>query len=170
MKPSQPSDDWIGMTAVVELDIPARPEFLGLARLIATAAAAQEPVFSEDRLDDLRLAVSEVCTNAMEADLAAEELRSGRASRGMAGHIRVQCLVEGGRIEVEVRDEGTGFDPAGLLQDTEALHPRQTDSDRGLGIPLVRILTDEVDFRPGPDGTAVRMVLYAVSPATPSLP
>jgi anti-sigma regulatory factor (Ser/Thr protein kinase) len=62
---------------VVELEIPARPEFLALARLLVAAAVAGDPVFPEDRLDDLRLAVSEACTNAMEAQARAARTRAG---------------------------------------------------------------------------------------------
>ncbi|MEJ7582788.1 MAG: ATP-binding protein [Acidimicrobiales bacterium] len=158
------------MAEVVEFEIPARPEFLALARLISAAAAAREPVFSEDRLDDLRLAVSEACTNAMEAQQVAGAVRSATDGDADVGHVRVRCLLEGGRIEVEVHDNGGGFDLDALVAHPPAIDPRRLDYERGLGIPLIRILTDEVDFRSTPDGTAVRMVLYALSPAVPTLP
>lgn len=161
------------MADLVELEIPARAEFLALARLISAAAAAQEPVFPGDRLDDLRLAVSEACTNAMEAQQVADATRpstgpdAGTHSDAVEP-LRIRCRLGGGRIEVEVQDRGGGFDPDALVAHPAATDPARLDYERGLGIPLMRILTDEVDFRPTPDGTAVRMVLYAVSPFDPT--
>ncbi|MCB1248865.1 MAG: ATP-binding protein, partial [Acidimicrobiales bacterium] len=51
----------------VQLEIPARPEYLTLARQVVAAAAALEPTFADERIDDLRIAVSEAATNAIEA-------------------------------------------------------------------------------------------------------
>jgi anti-sigma regulatory factor (Ser/Thr protein kinase) len=51
----------------VRLEIPARPEYLGLARQVVAAAAAIEATFRPDRIDDLRVVVSEATTNAIEA-------------------------------------------------------------------------------------------------------
>ena len=55
---------------VVELVIPARPEIVSVARLVVGAAVAMDPTFDEERSADLRLAASEACTNAIEAQLA----------------------------------------------------------------------------------------------------
>ncbi len=148
------------MSEVVELEIPARPEFLSLARLLVTAAAAHDPLFPEDRLDDLRLSVSEACTNAIEAHTAAAVEEP--ADEG-ADSIRIRCLLDTERVAVEVTDHGGGFDPGALAAHPPVTDPARLDFERGLGIPLIRILTDEVEFRPSPQGTMVRMVLHAVS-------
>ncbi len=52
---------------VVELEIPARAEFVALARLVVSAIAASDSTLADERIDDLKLAVSEACTNAIEA-------------------------------------------------------------------------------------------------------
>ena len=41
----------------VRLEIPARPEYLGLARQVVAAAAAVEPTFRDERIDALRLSL-----------------------------------------------------------------------------------------------------------------
>jgi serine/threonine-protein kinase RsbW len=144
------------MADVVELEVPARPDYLALARLIVAAAAAnRSSAVSEDRIDDLRLAVSEACTNAIEAQQRATEL-TGRQS-----NILIRCRVETGQVEVEIHDHGVGFDPTRLAKHPPVTDPARLDHERGLGIPLIRLLTDEVDFEPSVDGTVVRMTVYA---------
>src|SRR5437016_1779354 len=55
------------VTKTVELEIPARPEFVALARLVVSAMASTDATLSDDQVDDLKIAVSEACTNAIEA-------------------------------------------------------------------------------------------------------
>lgn len=137
------------MGEIVELEIPARPDFLSLARLVITGAANIEPSFSDDRIEDLRIAVSEACTNAIEA----------HASSGADDRIVLRCDLAEDRIEVQVTDRGSGFDP-----DSAPSAPPPEDPDRllhesGLGIPLMRVLVDETEFRASPSGTVVRLVV-----------
>ena len=130
---------------MVELEVPARPDYLALARLIVAAAATNESsAVPEDRIDDLRLAVSEACTNAIEAQQRATK------ETGREANILIRCSVH-----------GVGFDPTGLAAHPPVTYPARLDHERGLGIPLIRLLTDEVDFEPSSDGTVVRMVIYA---------
>jgi serine/threonine-protein kinase RsbW len=138
------------MTGVVELDIPARPDYLSLARLVVAAAASIEPTFRDERIDDLRIAVSEATTNAIEshADLSGDD------------RIVIRCNLGEDRIEVEVRDQGPGFDPSAVKPPPDPDAPDRLEVERGLGIPLMRILADEAEIRSSPDGTAVRLVVY----------
>src|SRR5262245_66534940 len=54
--------------AVVELEIPARSAYLSLVRLVVDAAVGSlAPGLSVARLDDLKIAVTEACSNAIEA-------------------------------------------------------------------------------------------------------
>ena len=145
----------------VELQIPARPEYLALARLIVAAAVSAAPLFPEDRIDDLRLAVSEVCTNAIEAQTRA---RQSAPAGSVGDHISIRCLLIDERVEIEVVDQGSGFDPDELAEHPPVTDPTRLQYERGLGIPLIRILTDEVEFDSTPAGTTVRMVLHAMGP------
>src|SRR5690606_12629887 len=54
--------------AAAALGIPARPAYLSLVRLVVDAAIGSlAPGMSPARLDDLKIAVSEACSNAIEA-------------------------------------------------------------------------------------------------------
>ncbi len=134
----------------VQLEIPARVEYLVLARQVVAAAAAVEPRFRDERIDDLRIAVSEATTNAIEAhaDLSRDE------------RILIRCNLDDERIEVEVLDHAGGFDPgtAGAAPDAEAAD--RLEHERGLGLPLMKTLADETDISSTEGGTAVRLVVY----------
>ena len=136
--------------SVVELQIPARPEFVGLVRLLVATLASSRRELAEDRVDDLRLAVSEATTNAVES--------YRKPSADNAVTIRWQDRSD--RLELSVCDRGRGFDPDGL-----PAHPPVTDAERlnferGLGVPLIRTMVDEALFDSTEEGTVVRMVMY----------
>lgn len=137
-------------SAIIELEIPARPEFVGLARLVVSALASSRRALADDRVDDLKLAVSEACTNAIEA----------HADIDLDERVTVRWRETDDRLEVSVEDRGQGFDPRALPQHPPVTDPERLNFERGLGIPLIRTLVDEVDFDPSESGTAVRMVMY----------
>ncbi len=53
---------------VLELDVPSSPEFIAIVRLVVASAASSRRALADERIDDLKLAVSEACTNAIEAN------------------------------------------------------------------------------------------------------
>jgi serine/threonine-protein kinase RsbW len=142
------------MTDPVELVLPPRPDVLALARLVVAGLVSAEPEFSDERLDDLRLAVSEACTNAIEAQRRAGPERSHAP-------ITVRCWVAEGRAEIEIHDNGRGFDPRALAPHPPVTDPARLEFEGGLGIPLIRLLSDKVDFRSTPSGTTVAMTFEA---------
>ena len=73
----------------------------------------------------------------------------------------VRCLTDDERVTVEVVDRGRGFDPDGVEALPAATDPRRLRHESGLGIPLMRTLTDEVCFVPAADGTTVSLTVYA---------
>lgn len=134
----------------VELEIPARPEYLALVRQVVATAASVEPTFRDERIDDLRIAVSEAATNAIESHLD--------LSRGE--RIKIRCALIDDRVEVEVIDQGGGFDPGSVSGPPDADHPARLDWERGLGLPLMHELADETEISSSEGGTAVRLVVY----------
>jgi anti-sigma regulatory factor (Ser/Thr protein kinase) len=134
---------------VVVLRVPARAEHLALVRLVVTNLAEGIAQLAGHRLDDLRLAVSEACANAVEA--------YGRVGRAGA-EVVVRCRAEPGRMEVEVHDEAGGFDPDRLQPHPPIDAPERLHHERGLGVPLMRELA-EAEFVPEGGGTTVRLVV-----------
>lgn len=134
----------------VELRVPALAEHLGLVRLVVTTLAETVAGLDGVRLDDLRLAVSEACANAVEA--------YGRQGR-LGSPITLRLRAMPGMIEVQVHDEAGGFDPDGLVPHPPVEAPERLHHERGLGIPLMKALADEAEFIEEGDGTTVRLVL-----------
>ena len=137
------------VTDVVALEIPARPEFVALARLVVSAMAATDIQLADERVDDLKLAVSEACTNAIEA----------HDSVSIDERVRMQCSAGDRGLEVRIEDSGPGFDPSGLPDHPPVTDPDRLKFERGLGIPLIRALVDEVEITSSQGGTAVRLVM-----------
>jgi serine/threonine-protein kinase RsbW len=137
--------------AVVELEIPARPAYLSLVRLIVDAAVGSlAPGLSVARLDDLKIAVTEACSNAIEAH---EAILAD-------GPVVVRCVIDDHQVTVDIVDRGRGFDPDRVETLPAATDPRRLRHESGLGIPLMRTLTDEVAFSPDADGTKVSLTIY----------
>jgi serine/threonine-protein kinase RsbW len=138
------------LNEAVRLEIPARPEFVALARLVVSSLASSRRELAEERIDDLKLAVSEACTNAIEAHDAVET----------SERVVIRCTEGDDRIEVMVDDRGEGFDLDTLREHPPVTDPERLHFERGLGIPLIRTLVDEVEFSPSDSGTSVRMTLF----------
>ena len=122
------------MTAreLVRLDIPALPAFVGVARSVVTTVATTVEGIDDDRLDDLRLAVSEACTNAVED-------REGRGHR-----VVLRCVLDDEELRVRIEDVSNGFS-------AEAI------AERGFGLQLITALVDDVEFSREGAGTAVTL-------------
>lgn len=135
---------------IIELEVPARPEFVGLARLVVSSLASSRRALEDDRIDDLKLAVSEACTNAIEA----------HAEVDVDERVVVRWRETADRLEVLVEDRGQGFDPGSLPEHPPVTDPERLNFERGLGIPLIRTLVDEVEFDTSESGTAVRMIMF----------
>ncbi|HYY33711.1 MAG TPA: ATP-binding protein [Gaiellaceae bacterium] len=130
--------------ARVALTIPARPEYVALCRLALTGLARTRALAPE-LVADLKLALTEACSNSVRH--AYEE--------GREGIVEVHYELAGDRIEVEVTDDGAGFDPEVIQRAQEEL------DEGGLGIAIIRAITDELEIgaRDG-GGSRLRFTKY----------
>ncbi len=137
---------------VLALDIPARPDLVSIVRLTVAAAVRRRRIVSDERVADLVLALSEACTNAVEA-----HQQAGTPDAPIA--VRIEEDEE--RFVVVVEDRGAGFDPMALPEHPAVTDPARLDYERGLGIPIIKTSVDEVTFRSDEHGTTVTMVIVA---------
>ena len=125
---------------VVSLTIPAKPEYIVLGRLALTGLLRARAI-EQEVVADLKLALTEACSNSIRHVYP----------DGREGVVEIRYELGDGRVAVEIGDEGDGFDPALLEAD-----PRDRD-EGGLGIAIIRALTDEVEVGPRRDGEGSRL-------------
>jgi len=142
----------------IHLAIPPRTDFLAVVRRVVAAAASADDVLSDRRIDDLSLAVSEACANAIDA----------QRSAGSEAPVEVAIELMGDAVAVTVRDHAGGFAPDEVDPLPDADDPGRLRHERGLGLPLMDSLTESVTFTPTDEGTAVRLEVVAPTPGSPA--
>jgi serine/threonine-protein kinase RsbW len=105
---------------------------------------AREMGFSETAVADIELCVGEAAVNAV---------RYG-SPKGIHDRLTVRFFGDEGRLVVEIKDTGAGFDPDGVPHPSAELL-----RENGLGVFLMRNLMDRVSFTQE-GGTTVRMEKY----------
>jgi serine/threonine-protein kinase RsbW len=127
-------------TSVLTLRFPARPEYLVLGRLVLTGLSRAQPI-DEDALSDLKLALTEGCTNSVRHAYAGD------------GTVLVRYELAPSEIAVEIEDDGRGFgvDSVGELSDPEAL------DEGGLGLAIIKAVSDECHVGPRTTGAGSRV-------------
>lgn len=133
---------------LLRLELPAQPAFVGVARSVVAAVAAALDGIDEDRLEDLRVAVSEAVTNAVEA----------HHRDAVEDRVVITCRSTSDWLEVCIEDSGSGFDAAGVPAPPGPDSPPNA-SERGWGVQLIQALVDDVTFRQTEEGTAVDLVV-----------
>jgi serine/threonine-protein kinase RsbW len=132
--------------ADVEIEIPPRPEYVGVVRHVM-GAVARLGQHSPEFVENAKLAGSEAVTNAVAL--------TGRA--GSHDPVEVRAFLEDDRLEIQVADRGerAAEAPIELGGETHA-----TGFDPGLSLPLLEGLVDDlaIESREG-GGNLVRMVL-----------
>jgi serine/threonine-protein kinase RsbW len=125
-----------GDARTVRLTIPAKAEYITLVRLALSGLSQLRPL-SEEALGDLKLAVTEACSNSVR-----HAYRDGRE-----GAVQVVYELHADRLVVEVCDDGEGFSIAeGSTSADGSLN------EGGLGIAIIRELADELELGPGASG------------------
>ena len=127
----------------VRLRVPARAEYIALARL-ALSGLADIIALPDELLADLKLALTEAVSNSVR-----------HAYADGAGFVSIVYELTGESLAVEVVDDGKGFDP-------ERPPPLEGEelTEGGLGIAIIRTIADEfeLDSQPGVRGSRLRFV------------
>ena len=135
------------MTDVLKLCMPGKPDYVGTVRM-AVAHVASHAGFDIEAIDDIKVAVSEACTNIIchshtHADFTYDVIIE-RDERSLA---------------ITVKDSGIGFDTEGYVEPV----PGETRGS-GMGIFILRALMDEVDIQSELGvGTNIRMTKHLQS-------
>jgi serine/threonine-protein kinase RsbW len=121
----------------VDLEIPSRTPYVGVARL-AVASLGRRAGLDEDSVDDLKIAVSEACTNAVMSNETAQ----------VEAPVMVSWIEEPGHVVIEVGDRGAVYDAeANSAVDSQGFSSRMV-----MSVALLRSLVDECTFVPRDGG------------------
>lgn len=104
---------------VISLRLPARPEFLRLAR-VTVAGLAGRLGFSWDQIEDLRLAVDELCFATV-------------GNEALSGSLTVLCRVDEHALEVEATLDGESPDRVPVFNELSARILTALVDDHGTG-------------------------------------
>ena len=126
------------------------PSTLGCEKVAMDFAAsvARSMNFPADRVEDLKTAVAEACTNAIE--------HGNKLDASMK--VGISLTIDNGRLQVAVQDEGAGVRRVPTPNIDSKIEGKS--DPRGWGIFLIESLMDEVTFESTPEGNVVRMIIH----------
>lgn len=132
------------MTDILKFSVPGKPEYVGTIRL-AVSSLANCVGFDIEAVEDIKVAVSEACTNVV---------CHGKFNRDEC--YEVACEIGEERIIISIIDRAGGYDMS------QYQRPVMDDlKEGGLGIFIIKALMDEVDiFSELGMGTSIKMVKY----------
>lgn len=133
---------------ITELRLPTRLGFEKVAMSTA-ASVAQIMGFSDERIEDLKTAVSEACINAIE--------HGNQLNERLV--VLVTLSMDDESLEVKIRDNGPGVHEAAHVPDIDRKMMGE-ESPRGMGMFLIQALVDEVEYGSEPAGNYARLVIH----------
>jgi serine/threonine-protein kinase RsbW len=126
----------------IRLTIPAKAEYISLARLALTGLSRVRQL-DEETLADLKLAITEATSNSVRHAYANGD-----------GIVDVVYDLQPDRLVIEVSDDGEGFD----YDEERASEDAAGDlTEGGLGIAIIQTIADEFELGRGPDGRGSRL-------------
>jgi serine/threonine-protein kinase RsbW len=122
------------------ISVPARPEYLHVLRSVMASVAANLD-FSFEKIEDLRMAVDEACTQLL-----------ALSSNECMLTVRARPLADGLEVDASIDAEAAAWPPDGI---------RST-----LAWKILSTLAGQIDFRQSEGETALRLIVRSpISPA-----
>ncbi|MCT4605898.1 MAG: ATP-binding protein [Marinisporobacter sp.] len=126
------------------ISVPSKPEYVNVIRLTASAIASRME-FDIEEIEDIKVAIAEACTNAIEHGLCYNN-----------NNFQIDFLVDHEKLVIEVIDQGYGF-KSSEVQEPDLTNPKEG----GLGIFIIKSLMDEVEIISDlGKGTIMKMIKY----------
>lgn len=133
------SENKVKLPVSVDLVLPNEAEYISLARYTASLMANQVQMNIEE-VQDLRIAITEACTNA---------IKHGGTN---SDYYNVNFSIDDENLTVTVIDQGCGFDVESVVE------PKLGEQIGGFGIYLIRTLMDNLEIDSHKDkGTTLKL-------------
>ena len=133
----------------VLLNIPSNPIFERVVRASASELG-QAIGLPLDRIEDLKLAVSEAVNNAID-----------HGNRREAGKlVEVVFMLDNDKLEVHISDQGPGMDQIDFSRRIIEEHNLEGGMHRGFGMYFMSALVDDYEVQSSQQGTVITLRLY----------
>jgi len=133
---------------IIELKIPGLPKYVSVACL-SVSNIARQMSFGKNTIEDIKLCVSEACTNAV---------KHAYKKKSISNMIVIRAGIYPDKLDIVVTDTGQGFDSKKIMAYQKNAMTAKTDESLGQGIFLIKRLMDEVKIlSQNKKGTQVRM-------------
>lgn len=133
----------------VLVNIPSDPVFERVVRASADEIG-QAIGLRPDRIEDLKLAVSEAVNNAIEHGNRRESAKL----------VEVVFALDAEKLEVRIRDEGGGVDRVDFSRRVVEERNLESGMHRGFGMYLISALVDDCEVSSSTQGTIMTLRLY----------
>ena len=128
----------------VDLTIPMLPE-MELAAIKTAEGVAHFMGLTENKLEEVKMALIEACINAFEH------------SQSKDPHVTINFTFDDDALTIQISDTGQGFDPSEARKEVVQRRERG-ESRRGWGLKIMEELMDKVDIHSNENGTEITMV------------
>lgn len=126
------------------LEIDPDPQLVPTARMFA-ATVARQLGCAEDAVLDVKIAVSEACTNAVQAHI----------EQGVDRPIELRVSEDGSALLYEVKDAGHGVETQTEAPGEVFKRAVAQEEEQGMGLALIRAIFPTADFSATDGGTVV---------------
>jgi serine/threonine-protein kinase RsbW len=133
----------------VLVNIPSNPVFERVVRASADEVG-QAIGLAPERIEDLKLAVSEAVNNAIEHGNRRESAKL----------VEVVFMLDQEKLEVRIRDEGEGAERVDFSRRIVEEHNLEAGMHRGFGMYLINALVDHCEVSSSQQGTVMTLRLY----------
>jgi len=125
----------------ISMEINSNPEYVSIIRL-TTSGIANKVGFSIEDIEDIKVAVSEACTNA---------IKHSEDSK-----ITLMFTIIGNGLQIDIKDKGKGYDMQSIPK-PNLNEPKES----GLGLFIIDALMDDVEIKSEDNqGTSIKMTKY----------
>jgi len=141
----------------MSMKIPCSSEFVGIVRL-AVSGAASLMNYSIEEIEDIKISVSEACTNAIQHAY-------GDNPDPTKEFIDITIIQHATKLEINIKDYGKGFDTTVLGTEEQKIKSHEK-LGLGLGLTFIKSLMDETELTSIPgEGTTIHMTKSAPTPS-----
>jgi serine/threonine-protein kinase RsbW len=125
----------------IDMTVPSKPEYVGVIRL-TVSGIANRMGFNVEEIEDIKVAVAEGCTNAIE--------------HGLDDKFYINFNINNDSLDVVIKDKGKGCNIE-EIKEPDLLNPKEG----GLGLFIIKSLMDDVEFisKEG-NGFQIKMIKY----------